>query len=114
MSEVWTIEELKALTNEISTKDVEYRGKNITVQWCELTEAEEPKMALPSDDLSEDDKNIAYQKIGSAKVLAMIEKANTMNPDGVTIDASIWEELPSTLRYSLSTVVLGGDSKSDF
>jgi len=44
----------------------------------------------------------------------MIEKANEMNPEGKTLDSDSWELLPSTLRYNLSAVVLGGDSKSDF
>jgi len=114
MSEIWTIDELKALTTEVQSKEVEFRGKNISVQWCELTEAEEPKMALPDEGASDEDKNIAYQKIGTAKVMAMIEKANEMNPEGKTLDSDSWELLPSTLRYNLSAVVLGGDSKSDF
>ena len=114
MSEIWTIDELKALTTEVQAKEVEFRGKNISVQWCELTEAEEPKMALPDEGASDEDKNIAYQKIGTAKVMAMIEKANEMNPEGKTLDSDSWELLPSTLRYNLSAVVLGGDSKSDF
>ena len=114
MSEIWTIEELISLTPEVQSKEVEYRGKTLTIQWCELTEAEEPKMNLPDDEAGEEEKNKAYQKIGVAKVLAMIEKANEMNPEGKTLDSDAWEHLPSTLRYNLSAVVLGGDTKSDF
>ena len=53
MSEIWTIEELKSLTTEVQSKEVEYRGKTLTIQWCELTEAEEPKMNLPDDEAGE-------------------------------------------------------------
>ena len=112
--EMWTIDELVSMTETVQHKEVEWAGKALKVQWCELTEAEEPKMALPDEGASDEDKNIAYQKIGTAKVMAMIEKANEMNPEGKTLDSDSWELLPSTLRYNLSAVVLGGDSKSDF
>jgi hypothetical protein len=115
MADTWTIDELKALTNEVQTEDLDYKGKSLTVQWCELTEAEEPKMAIPDDNLPEEDKTKLYTQIGSAKVIAMIEKANGLNPDGTTVDKESWELLPSTLRYNISNVVLGaGDTKKDF
>ena len=44
MSEdVWTIEELVALADEVQNGEVEYRGKTVNFQFCELTEAEDPK-----------------------------------------------------------------------
>ena len=47
--------------------------------------------------------------------MAMVEKANGINPDGMTISKDSWEHLPSTLRYSVSNVVLGaGEKQKDF
>ena len=110
----WSMDELLSLTETVQEAEVEFGEKFLKIQWCELTEAEEPKMNLPDDEAGEEEKNKAYQKIGVAKVLAMIEKANEMNPEGKTLDSDAWEHLPSTLRYNLSAVVLGGDTKSDF
>jgi hypothetical protein len=107
MADTWTIDELKALTSEVQTEDIKYKGKTLSVQWCELTEAEEPRMKLPDDDLPEEEKTLFYTEIGTAKVMAMVTKANSMNPEGTTIDEESWEHLPSTLRYNISTVVLG-------
>ena len=113
--ELWTIDELKALTSEVQTNELEYKGKTLTIQWCELTEAEEPKMIIPADDMPEDEKNLVFAQIGTQKVLAMVEKANGLNPDGITIDTDSWDVLPSTLRYNISNVVLGaGDRNKDF
>jgi len=113
MADTWTIDELKALTSEVQTDEIDYKGKSLALQWCELTEAEEPKMRIPEDDMGEDEKTLLYTKIGTAKVMAMINKANTMNPEGSTVDEDSWEHLPSTLRYNISTVVLGaGDAVS--
>ena len=115
MADTWTIDELKALTNEVQTEDLEFKGKSLAIQWCELTESEEPKMAIPDDNLPEEDKTKLYTQIGSAKVIAMIEKGNELNPEGTTIDKESWALLPSTLRYNISNVVLGaGESKQDF
>ena len=110
-NEFWSIDELVALTNEVQTGEVEYSGKKLNFQYCELTEGEEPKFELPSDDASEADSNIAYQKIGQARIVAMIEKANKKNPEGITVDAENWDSLPSTVRWGLSNAVLnvGGD-----
>ena len=47
--EMWTIDELVAMTESVQHKEIDYAGKALRVQWCELTEAEEPKMALPDD-----------------------------------------------------------------
>jgi len=104
----WTIEELVALTDEVQTGVVEFQGKNLNVQWCELTEAEEPKVKLPSGDASVEESNKAYQDIAVARVLEMITKANTKNPDGKTLTKEIWEKLPSTVRWNVSSVIIGG------
>ena len=111
MADTWTIDELKALTSEVQTSDIKYKGKTLVIQWCELTEAEEPRMKLPDDDLPEDEKTVFYTEIGTAKVMAMVNKANNLNPEGITIDKESWEHLPSMLRYNISTVVLGAGEK---
>ena len=113
--DTWSIDELKALTNEVQSSELEYKGKILNIQWCELTEAEEPKFAIPDDSMPEDEKTILFAEIGTAKVMAMVEKANGINPDGLTISKDSWEHLPSTLRYSVSNVVLGaGEKQKDF
>ena len=113
--DTWSIDELKALTNEVTNADVEYRGKILQIQWCELTEAEEPKFAIPDDSMPEDEKTLLYAEIGTSKVMAMVEKANELNPDGATISKESWEHLPSTLRYNISNIVLGaGEFRKDF
>ena len=43
---VWTIDELVALTDEIQTGKTEYNGKDFLFHYCELTEAEEPKLVM--------------------------------------------------------------------
>ncbi len=50
MTETWSLEELKALTSEVASEVITYRGKDVKVQWCELTEAEEPKIDLVDED----------------------------------------------------------------
>ena len=109
----WTMEELSALTETVQSGEVEYGNKSLAIQWCELTEAEEPKMSLPDDDLPEDEKNAKFAEMGQNKVVAMIIKANDMNPDGVSLTQEVWDKLPSTVKYSVSNVVLGG-AASDF
>jgi hypothetical protein len=110
MADTWTLDELKSLTSEVSSEVISYRGKDVKVQWCELTEAEEPKMEIPEDSDSEEDKNAAYQKIGTAKVKAMLVKGDNMNPDGASGLETVWEELPTTLRYQLTAKVLGAQT----
>ena len=109
MADTWTIDELKALTNTVASGVVKYRGKELPIQWCELIESEEPKMALPDEDFDEEQKTQAYQEIGYTKVLAMIHKADEMSPDEACGIEAAWDELPATLRYAISTKVLGGE-----
>ena len=42
----WSMDELIALTNEVQTEELEYKGKTVNIQWCELVESEEPKMSI--------------------------------------------------------------------
>ena len=110
MTETWSLEELKALTTEVASDTIEYRGKDVAIQWCELAEAEEPKITVPDDGASEEDKNEAYQAIGTAKVKTMLTKADEMNPENACGLASVWDELPTTLRYQLTAKVLGAQT----
>ena len=104
---VWTIDELVALTDEVATGQVEYRGKGLSFQYCELTEAEEPKFGKVDEKMSEEDKYDFYAKLGGQRVLGMITKANEKNPDGATITKDSWSLLPTTLRYMISNEIMG-------
>jgi len=107
-NEFWNIDELVALTDEVQTSEVDYNEKKLKFQYCELTEGEEPKLDLPPADASEEEQNKAYQKIGQARIMAMIDKANKKNPEGATVSIDNWDKLPSTIRWGLSQAVLGG------
>ena len=113
--EMWTIEELVELTEEVQSEELEYSGKSLTVQWCELTEAEEPKMSMPDESMDEDEKNTHYAKIAGKRVLAMIKKANEKNPDGAFINNDSWVKLPTTLRWKVANTVMKTETtKVDF
>ena len=104
--DVWTIEELVALTEEVQQGEVEYRGKKFCFQYCELTEAEEPKLAMPDDSASADEKNEFYTKVGTERILTMVRKANEKNPEGTTLTDELWNTLPATLRFQITAEVL--------
>ena len=40
--ESWSMEDLIALTDEVQTAELDYKGKTVNIQWCELIESEEP------------------------------------------------------------------------
>ena len=107
MSEdVWTIEELVALTEDVQQGEVEYRGKKFKFQFCELKEEEEPKFTLPDESASSEEKNDFYTKVGTERILLMLEKANKKNPDGPLLNKEVWTSLPATLRFSLTSEIL--------
>ena len=113
---VWTIEELVALTDEIQTVEMEFRGRPFRIQFCELVEGEEPKL-LPLDaGASEEAQSEWYQKVGSERILKMIGKASEKDPKSVEITAEQYSALPSTLRYQIISKVLNLEStvKEDF
>ena len=113
--ESWSMEDLIALTDEVQFDDMEYKGKTVKIQWCELVEAEEPKMAIPSDDTPEEEKNEYYTQLAGKKVMKMIEKANEKNPDGAFIHEDSWGKLPTSLRWKISNMVMKTeDVKVDF
>ena len=105
--EVWSMDELVALTDEVQVKEIEFRGKTLAFQFCELTEKEEPKMAMPDEKMAEEDKTAVYQEIGANRVKKMLSKANDKNPDGPAINTDAWDKLPTTLRYQISNIILG-------
>ena len=112
--ESWSMEDLISLTDEVQTEELEYKGKNLNIQWCELIESEEPKMAMPSEDTPEEEKNEYYSKLASEKIMKMIGKANEKNPEGAFLTAEVWEKLPTSLKYKVSAKVMGTDSDVNF
>ena len=64
-TESWTMDDLVALTDEVQIGEVEFRGKVVEYQFCELVEKEEPKFRALSDRASEDEKMAHYTEIGS-------------------------------------------------
>ena len=111
-SETWNIDDLIALTETVQTGEVEYQGKKLLFQYCELTEGEEPKLELPPEDASDDDKNAVYQKVGLSRIKTMVDKANKKNPEGASITNENWDKIPSSVRWGISQAVLGGGSPS--
>lgn len=110
--EMWTIEELVQMTEEVQTTELDYQGKKLSIQWCELVEAEEPKMGLPSDDMPEEEQTEYYKKLAAERILAMINKANEKNPEGITLSAENWVSLPTTLRWNVSSTILGTNNEN--
>tara|TARA_R110000824_G_scaffold5437_2_gene25111 strand:+ start:6568 stop:6960 length:393 start_codon:yes stop_codon:yes gene_type:complete len=115
-AEKWSIDELVALVEEVQTGEVIYSSKSFSFQWCELTEAEEPKVTILSPNASEDDKADWYAKVGTEKIIAMIDKANDKNPEGISITGETWTKLPATLRYTVTAHILDvkEDSRANF
>lgn len=109
---MWTIEELVQMTEEVQSTDLDWQGKKLNIQWCELVESEEPKMAMPTDDMSEDEQTEIFKKMASERVLAMIAKGNDKNPEGITLTADNWGSLPTTLRWSISSTILGTQAEN--
>jgi len=107
---IWSMDELVALTDEVAIQEVIFRDKIVEFQYCELTEAEEPKLTALSEELPEDEKMGIYQEIGSQRVIRMILKANAKNPEGPIIKEEQWSLLPTTLRYAIANTILGVES----
>ena len=108
----WTMDDLVALTDEVQEGEIEFRGKVVNYQFCELIESEEPKFKPVSDRASEEEKMAYYTDIGSKRILAMLEKANEKNPDGPQITKAHWGLLPTTLRYQISNDIMGIEQES--
>ena len=106
------MDELESLTETVQNAEIEHQGKYVKVQWCELTESEEPKYNL-DDDMSEEDKQQMYVDMGKDRCFRMVTKANERNPDFDGITPEVWEKVPSTLKYKLQNTMMGVDI-SDF
>jgi hypothetical protein len=111
-AEMWTMKDLVALTDEVQEAEINFRDKIVKFQFCELVEKEEPKFRPLSDRASEEEKMAYYTEIGGNRILAMIEKANEKNPDGIGIDREHWPLLPTTLRYQISNEIMGIEQES--
>ena len=104
--EIWTIESLVALTDEVQMEKVDYRGKILDVQFCELTEEEEPTGSFKDDFETEEERMTYYQELGTLRVLKMIEKANEKVPENKILDSESWSKLPTTLRYAIANTIM--------
>ncbi len=108
---MWSMDELVALTDEVQESEVEFRGKIVRFQFCELTEKEEPKFTGISENMPEDKKMQMYQELGSKRVLRMLLKANKKNPEGPIISQEQWALLPTTLRFQISNLIIGAEAE---
>ena len=103
---VWTIEELVKLTDQVQTGKVTYRGKDFHFQFCELAEKEEPNLKAIPETASDQEKQDWATEAGTERILAMIKKANDKNPDGITLTSETWSSVPVTLRYQITSEIL--------
>ena len=55
--EYWSLDELVAMTDKVQHGEIDYKGKSVEFQWCELSESEEPKVMMLDEDMSEDGKS---------------------------------------------------------
>ena len=104
---MWTMDDLMSLTDKVQNEEIESRGKFLNIQFCELTEEEEPTGAFRDDFETEEARMSHYQELGTKRVLLMIEKANEKNPDGATLNEESWTKLPTTLRYQIANKIMG-------
>tara|TARA_R110001583_G_scaffold3312_8_gene21554 strand:- start:4727 stop:5086 length:360 start_codon:yes stop_codon:yes gene_type:complete len=112
VKEYWTLEDLESLTETVQEAEVEHQGKYFPVKWCELVESEEPKYDL-DDNLSEEEKQEYYMKLGKERCLSMILKASEKDSDYDGISAEQWAKLPSTLKFKVQNTLMGV-ATSDF
>tara|TARA_R100000458_G_C8129852_1_gene145334 strand:- start:249 stop:611 length:363 start_codon:yes stop_codon:yes gene_type:complete len=112
--EMWTIDELVAMTETVQHKEIEWQGKNLRIQWCELVESEEPKMEIPDDDVPESEQTEYFKKLAGERVMAMINKGNEKEPETATITSENWSSLPTTLRWNISSIILGTAQSENF
>jgi len=110
--QVWSIDELVTMTETVQSAEIEYAGKMLPVQWCELVESEEPKISVPDDNTPQEEVTEHYKDLAQERVSKMIDKANGMNPEGITITKETYEKIPTTVKWAISGKVLG--AASDF
>ena len=112
--QMWTIDDLVAMTDTVQSTEIEYAGKVLPIQWCELVESEEPKMSIPDDKTPSEEVNEFYKQMAQERVKCMIAKANEMNPEGKSIEPEDVDKLPTTLRWQISGRIVGGVEAADF
>ena len=103
---VWTIEELVELTDQVQTGKVTYRGKDFHFQFCELAEKEEPNLKAIPETASDQEKQDWATEAGTERILAMIKKANDKYPDGIPLTSENRASVPVTLRYQITSEIL--------
>ena len=103
----WSMDELLSLTETVQEAEVEFGEKFLKIQWCELTEAEEPKMIMPDESLPEEEKTKIYVDMAADRVKTMMLKAKDKNPEAMVLNLDDWDKLPTNLRYSIQNKVLG-------
>jgi len=103
----WSMDELLSITEKVQETEIEYANKYLKIQWCELTESEEPKMIMPDDSLPEEEKTKIYVEMAADRVKTMMSKANEKNPEGIVIKLEDWDKLPTNLRYNIQNKILG-------
>ena len=108
--QVWSIDELVTMTETVQSTEVEYAGKTLPVQWCELVESEEPKMSVPADDTPQEEVTEHYKELAQERVCKMIDKANELNPEGITLTSETYQRIPTTVKWAISGKILGGES----
>jgi len=111
-TEMWTMDDLVALTDEVQEGKIEFRGKDLKFQFCELVEKEEPKFKPLRESATEEEKMAYSTALGGKRILAMISKANEKNPSGAAISEENWSLLPTTLRYQISNQIMGIEQES--
>ena len=104
--EMWSMDDLISLTQEIQIADILFKNKIVGVQYCELVEKEEPSISV-NESLSQEEKDAYYMEVGVGRVKAMLDKANNMNPEGATVTSDNWGKLPSTLRFMIANEIMG-------
>ena len=107
--EMWSMDDLIGLTDKVQTEEIEYRKKTMAFQFCELAEKEEPKMSK-NKFKNDEEQNEYFQKLGSDRVIKLIEKDNYKNPECTTLTKEHWELLPTTLKYTIANKVIGLES----
>jgi hypothetical protein len=111
-TEMWSMDDLIALTDEVQQAETNFRGKTVKYQFCELVEKEEPKFKPVAETASEEEKMAMYTELGGKRILSMLEKANEKKPDGPCITKDHWGLLPTTLRYQISNEIMGVEQES--
>jgi hypothetical protein len=75
-------------------------------EFCELAEKEEPNLKAIPETASDQEKQDWATEAGTERILAMIQKANDKNPDGITLTSENWSSVPVTLRYQITSEIL--------